>query len=67
MKNSTTKNTATNAISNSIPALTKLLKRKDGVSVPEAVDSLGICKKSVRKLLAAAKAKEGEYLGYYVA
>lgn len=59
--------TKTNAISNNIPALKKLLKRKDGVTVWDAVDRLGICKKSVRKLLTEVKAKPGDYQGYFVA
>lgn len=58
--------TKENAISNNIPALKKLLKRRDGVSVFEAVDRLGICKRSVRKLLVELNAKPGDYTGYYV-
>ncbi len=62
----TTTTTRENAISSNIPALRKLLKRKDGVSVFEAVDALDICKKSVRILLRELKAKPGDYQGYYV-
>ncbi len=65
MSKSTT-TTRENAISSNIPALKKLLKRKDGVSVFEAVDALDICKKSVRILLRELKAKPGDYQGYYV-
>ena len=57
--------TTTNSISNNIPALRKLLKRKDGVSVSEAVDTIGICKRSVRKLFAELNAKQSDYVGFY--
>lgn len=63
MSKATTKE---NAISTNIPALRKLLKRRDGVNVAEAVDRLGICRKSVRKLLAELNAKPGDYQGYFV-
>lgn len=56
---------ATTTIQKLAPQMKKLLKRKDGVTVSEAVDSLGICKKSVRKLLAELNAKPTDYIGVY--
>lgn len=45
--------------------MSKLLKRKDGVSVVEAIDETGLCKKSVRKLFRELNAKPTDYVGYY--
>ena len=48
-----------------VKAMSRLLKRKDGVSVAEAVEETGYCKKTVRKYFAELGAKETDYLGYY--
>lgn len=45
--------------------MSRLLKRKDGVSVAEAVEETGYCKKTVRKYFAELKAKETDYIGFY--
>lgn len=47
------------------PKLEKLLKRRSGVSVIEATESLGISKKSVRKLFAELGAEQMEERGRY--
>lgn len=44
----------------SLPALNKALGTKNGASVDELRDSLGICRKSVRKLLAQVGAKKND-------
>jgi hypothetical protein len=47
------------SIADALPDLRKLLV-KGGVTVDGARDTLGLCRKSVRKLLAEAKAKRGD-------
>ena len=45
--------------------VTKMLKRRSGASVMEVVDSVGISKKSVRKLFGSLKAKSMDEAGRY--
>lgn len=54
-----------NSIAVHTPKLEKMLKRRSGVSVAEAVDSLGISKKSVRKLFGELGAERMEEAGRY--
>jgi hypothetical protein len=53
-----------NAIGKHSDAVRKALSSKDGTSVDELCESLGICRKSVRKLLAEQKAVRGENRRY---
>ena len=66
-KKATTKKATTNrrSINDFRAKMSKLLKRKDGVSVAEAIDATGLCKKSVRKLFAELNAQPTDYIGYY--
>lgn len=68
-KKKATKKAASNGRANSIDVhegkVTKLLKRRSGASVMEVVDSVGISKKSVRKLFGSLKAKPMDEVGRY--
>jgi hypothetical protein len=46
-------------------SVNKLLRRKEGASVAECVEGTGLCKRSVRKLIATSKAKETDTRGRY--
>ena len=63
------KKAASNGRTNSIAVhegkVTKMLKRRSGASVMEVVDSVGISKKSVRKLFGSLKAKPMDEVGRY--
>lgn len=68
-KKKAAKKAAGNGRANSISVhegkVTKLLKRRSGASVMEVVDSVGISKKSVRKLFGSLKAKPMDEVGRY--
>ena len=58
-------NGRTNSIAVHEGKVTKMLKRRSGASVMEVVDSVGISKKSVRKLFGSLKAKSMDEAGRY--
>ncbi len=68
-KKKAAKKAAGNGRANSIDVhegkVTKLLRRRSGASVMEVVDSVGISKKSVRKLFGSLKAKPMDEVGRY--
>lgn len=68
-KKAASKKASGNGRANSIAVhegkVTKMLKRRSGASVMEVVDSVGISKKSVRKLFGSLKAKSMDEAGRY--
>lgn len=68
-KKRTAKRASSNGRTNSIDThegkITKMLRRRSGASVMEVVDSVGISKKSVRKLFGRLKAKSMDEVGRY--